>query len=60
MSDTRPLLMGKRWALLFEPRDIWVGVYWNKVYHEPWHELTFWVCIIPMLPIRVFWIWRAK
>ena len=42
--------------LLFEPRDIWVGIYiakpsvgiagrWQSIY----------ICIVPMLPIRITW-----
>jgi hypothetical protein len=45
-----------RVAWLFEPRDIWIGVYWNSERHGGWRELTVWVCLLPMLPIRVlFW-----
>lgn len=35
--------------LKFEPRDIWVGVYWtvtNRVLH-------IYICIVPLFPIHV-------
>lgn len=36
---------------MFEPRDIWIGVYWNR--EEDYSEV--YVCILPMLPIRFLW-----
>ena len=42
--------------LLFEPRDIWIGVYWNRAYvvgHDARYDV--YVCLIPMLPIQVGW-----
>ena len=44
------------WALVWEPRDLWIGVYWTR--HEksspPGYDpdLSIYVCIIPCLPIR--------
>jgi hypothetical protein len=35
-------------SLGFEPRDLWVGVYWTLAEHG----LDIYVCILPMLPIR--------
>lgn len=46
---------GVRWAvaLLFEPRDLWVGVFWEHPHYEgPDRWFTFYVCLIPMLPLR--------
>ncbi len=34
--------------IYFEPRDIWLGVFWDR---RP--ELNVWVCLLPMLPIHV-------
>jgi hypothetical protein len=37
----------------FEPKDIWIGIYWtthNWVYEK---ELDLYICIIPMLPIKI-------
>ena len=56
----KPLVYGKRWAILFDPRDVWIGVYWNKAVHAPWNELTVWICIIPMLPIQITHVWRIS
>lgn len=38
-------------ALLFEPRDLWVGVYWtHPAYEQP--IIDIYVTIIPTLPVR--------
>lgn len=39
---------------LFDPRDLWVGLYWKEPYWEGWnYQLTFYVTIIPTLPLQV-------
>lgn len=35
--------------LIFEPRDLWLGVYWNTSY---WYWEVY-ICIIPTLPIHI-------
>lgn len=40
-------------ALLFEPRDLWFGVFWDTYWEGPRKELIVYVCILPMFPIRV-------
>lgn len=40
--------------LLFEPRALWLGVYWNTRNDSPSVEvLDVFVCIVPMLPVRL-------
>lgn len=34
--------------LKFEPRDIWVGIFWQRI--APGLEV--YVCLLPMLPLR--------
>jgi hypothetical protein len=49
----------KRWRarLLFEPRDLWIGVYWTGVNKssppgvDP--RYLIYICIVPCFPIRV-------
>lgn len=50
-------------SFLFEPRDLWVGVYWDRRPTEfsNWpkgarpelERLSLWVCLLPTLVIRV-------
>jgi len=51
-------ILRTRWMLnniriYFEPRDIWVGVYWNK--DCDW-ILSVYICILPLLPIRLYFM----
>lgn len=48
-------------SLLFEPRDVWVGLYWSK-YEVPaprspivYTAIEFYVTIIPIFPLRIAW-----
>lgn len=36
--------------LLWEPRDIWIGVYWNT---NGTKELFIYICLLPCLPLRI-------
>ena len=39
-------------AVSFDPRDIWVGVYWVKP-GMTIDMLSIYICLIPMLPIEI-------
>jgi hypothetical protein len=35
----------------FEPRDLWVGLYWDRsTFH--WH---IYLCLLPLLPLHIWW-----
>ena len=38
--------------LLWEPRDLWVGIYWTR---DGADHLFVYVCVLPALPIRLHW-----
>ena len=38
--------------LHFEPRDLWIGAYWNK--EVEYTEV--YICLLPTVPIRFLWI----
>ena len=42
---------------LFEPRDLWVGVYWNFVRDDWKRQLDVYICVVPMLPVRLRFQW---
>lgn len=55
---------GWRWyfdgvKLKWEPRDLWVGVYWRKEnpYYDGgwWGSFDIYVCLVPCFPIRFAW-----
>jgi hypothetical protein len=37
--------MRRQWRLKLEPRDIWVGLYWDRREHGVW----LYICLIPCL-----------
>jgi hypothetical protein len=39
-----------QFRLLFEPRDIWVGVYWKRYPCA----LDIYICFLPMVPIYFY------
>lgn len=53
-----------RIRILFKPRDLWIGVYWDRR-HVGWqgaygakrsiYEYSIYICLIPCLPIRLRW-----
>lgn len=44
-------------TLHFEPRDLWVGVYWDVIVGltGKWIALDVYVCIVPCAPILLTW-----
>jgi len=54
--------------LLFEPRDLWIGVYWDLKHSFKKREtgivdldrLEIYICIIPMLPVRISLEWYPR
>lgn len=46
----------------FEKRDVWIGAYWNfsKSVESRYRRLIIYVCIIPMLPLRLEWAWGFR
>jgi hypothetical protein len=47
--------------LLWEPRDVWLGVYWNRVRAGAPADrfLLIYVCVIPCIPLAFAWRLRT-
>jgi hypothetical protein len=47
----------QRWHahLAFEPRDLWVGVYWTRVPRGSYYRAhtKVYVCLLPTLPVEI-------
>jgi hypothetical protein len=57
------------WRWEFQPRDLWVGVYWrvdDDPGETPWRydylgapfpprRVDVWICVVPCLPLHVWW-----
>ncbi len=37
----------------FEPRDLWVGVFWKRWIEAGQQRTRLYICLLPMLPIVV-------
>lgn len=47
-------------GLSFEPQDLWIGVYWRRDYHPSFKfALQIFICIIPCLPIMIYYGYRG-
>lgn len=46
---------GREWtvALLWEPRDLWLGLYWNPYEEAGRRWVALYICLLPCLPIRL-------
>lgn len=40
-----------RWSIYFEPRDCWMGLFWDRRADG----LYVYVCLIPCVPLRIVW-----
>jgi len=40
-------------TLQFEPRDLWIGIYWKKTTELPSRFLVLYICLVPTLPLVV-------
>jgi hypothetical protein len=51
--------------LIFEPRDLWIGLYWNPSAPTPsswgsWHGLDLYIGLLPTLPLRLQWRYHVR
>jgi hypothetical protein len=52
------------WSVGFEPRDIWVGVYWKKWPNDEFPRevlaVEVFICLLPCLPLRLYLQWHHR
>lgn len=44
----------------FEPRDLWIGVFWklHRSIESKFKRLELYICIVPMFPIYITFAWN--
>ena len=49
-------------TIKFEPRDLWIGLFWQyrSSVESPSKWFDLYICIVPMLPIKFHWHWGWK
>ena len=52
-----PMREPKRVTLLFEPRDLWIGIFWDRrwlpLMHKDRKSVVLYFCVIPTIVLRV-------
>jgi len=57
MTDHGPFrLVGWHAELEWQPRDVWVGLYWKRI----GHCVDAWICLLPCLPLHISWWWTRE
>ncbi len=51
--------------VIFEPRDLWIGVYWNAddegySLGVPARWIEIYICVIPTLPLKLTFVQRES
>jgi len=55
----KPLRWLASWSIEWKPQDLWIGAFWKRTELKP--SLTgydVWVCLVPCIPIHVWWYRR--
>ena len=60
-NEETELVLPDKVRIEFKPQDLWVGAYWQTDNYGPHQDqTTMWICLLPMLPIRISWIRKKK
>lgn len=53
--------MPRLWlAVLLEPRDAWIGLYWTRPDVNWERAVDVYVCVVPFVPLKVMWRRKAR
>jgi hypothetical protein len=47
------------WQIIWEPRDLWIGVYWDRPDIQWRHCLDVYICVLPCLPLKLSMRWSG-
>lgn len=48
------------WEFIWEPRDLWVGVYWTRPDVKWRHAVDIYLCAVPCLPLKLRLRWAGS
>lgn len=46
--------------LQFEPRDVWVGLFWRVSRHPLCDIFHAYICLLPLVPLHATVLWRIR
>ena len=56
----RPLRWMVSGAVEWKPQDLWIGAFWKHTDFDEWRGTDLWICLIPCVPLHLWWFKRTE